>query len=652
MKIDRNQCNKVSFKSFHYENTALNDADEKYTKTAIWGINDLHGTLSSMAKLKTASDVFDKKFKNQDRLKVSSGDIGISSNPDKQKFCLSFLDKLGIMAATLGNHEFDVGFKTLSKLLKESPINFVAVNYELKNESTNFHEFGEISQKYNNNENTRIFDSFIVNENGHKYGFIGVLPEEMDSICAKFDSSGILIHNYIKTKYDIEEQIKKLEKQGVNKIILLSHMGSDTDRKLAQEINGIDIIQSAHSHDLVEEILFSPNGSPVAIIQAGENGENFSQLEIIFNSKGIIKSVQGGIKKIANMEETDESRKIENEINSKFGTTTPITEVLDKINSKKLYDKVVNIVYSIAWNKYLNEDDESNPLEYLFNYINSFPEKETPNENNTINLVKNKPTDISDKAFLAGMNYLLTKEELIKIQKEITAQNNLTETIEKKSAYAKYVANALKQQTDSDIAFVNISAIRNTPLTNLNERNIRTELLPLDDYPIKVELSEKEIINAIKISANQGNIPEMLQSSGLSFSFDNKLTLIQASITNSKGEEIKLNIKYPSDSKKFSAVYGSGFLYLGGLNYLSLKEKHIIKKYDKTFADYVISYINETKKTVTLEPQEELFWQLNYLNQNIPIKRGKEIQEEASKNNWVKVGNHTYEFINDKLQSI
>ena len=666
MRIGSKQRNNLSFKSLSYENKNLKNDNEEETKTAIFGINDVHGALSSMPKLKAASDIFDKQYRDRDQIKVSSGDIGISINPDKQKFCLSFLDKLGIQVASLGNHEFDCGFKMLSNLLKESRINFVATNFGFKDNIDQNNPFKQITAKYSNDNKAKIFESYILNQNNNQYGFIGTLPEEMDKICAKFDASGILVHDYETTKAEIKKQIKSLKEKGINKIILLSHMGINTDRKLAQELDGIDVIQSAHSHDLVEEVIPSPNGDPVIIIQSGENGLNYSQLEISFNKNGIIKSANGGIKKTAEIFDNKESKKIEEEINQKFGTTQPIKNIIDNRNAKRFYDKVVNIVYSMAWMDYLLNDDESNPLDYLLDYIEPkisnndqpiqtiFWDRKSVETNTTtdINCQDKKNLQISDKAFLAGYSSLLKKDYLLKLYDETIKENSPTDSLEKKTAFASYVANALKQETNSDLAFINISTIRNLPTESLSERDIRTEILPLDDYPIKVELTEKEIVSALKTSALQNAIPEMLQAKGLSFSFDDKLNLTSANIEKSNGEKIKLNIDSPSDDKKYSAVYGSGFLYLGGLNYLALKDKPIIQKYEETFADYFIQHLKKDKNPIILEPQEDLFWQFTYTKAGTTLKRGREIQQEALKNNWLNIGGHTYQMTDNKLTSL
>lgn len=75
---------------------------------------------------------------------------------------------------------------------------------------------------------------------------------------------------------DIQEQVQELKEQGVNKIFLLSHMGNQTDKIVAQKTQGIDVIIGGHTHELIkdvkegENLLYSLTGEPVVITEAGK----------------------------------------------------------------------------------------------------------------------------------------------------------------------------------------------------------------------------------------------------------------------------------------------------------------------------------------------------------------------------------------------
>ena len=100
---------------------------------------------------------------------------------------------------------------------------------------------------------------------------------------------------------DNNSDYDNLKKQGVNKIILLSHVGFGYDQRIARETDGIDIILGGHSHNLVEDVkpeynlFYSKSGEPVVITQAGRDGRYFGILNVEFDPKGILTKIQNNV---------------------------------------------------------------------------------------------------------------------------------------------------------------------------------------------------------------------------------------------------------------------------------------------------------------------------------------------------------------------
>lgn len=77
------------------------------------------------------------------------------------------------------------------------------------------------------------------------------------------------------------ELAAQLREQGANIIILLSHLGLDEDRKLAQEVqDDIDIIIGSHSHHVLSE---GERVGDVLIAQAGEFAEYLGRLDMTWD---------------------------------------------------------------------------------------------------------------------------------------------------------------------------------------------------------------------------------------------------------------------------------------------------------------------------------------------------------------------------------
>ena len=102
----------------------------------------------------------------------------------------------------------------------------------------------------------------------------------------------------------LEPVIAELQAQGVNKIVLLSHIGYVDDQALAAAIDGIDVIVGGHSHTLLSNtaedasgpyptVVDSPSGDPVLIVQDGAYGMYLGDLEVTFDADGVATSWQG-----------------------------------------------------------------------------------------------------------------------------------------------------------------------------------------------------------------------------------------------------------------------------------------------------------------------------------------------------------------------
>ena len=508
--------NSVAFGAINYENKTA--PGEVKTKTSLFCVTDIHGNFSAMSRLVTASKEFTQKYNSTqtDTFKISSGDIGLSSSEDRQRHSLDFLKKIGIDIATLGNHEFDVGSAKLAKIIKESPIKFVSSNFDVQVDNPLHALMSKCNFPDNKDSTKKIFKSYIETKlNGEKYGFIGSLPTDMDKVVTGFEKLKINVFDFDKTKKALAEEIKNLKKQGINKIIFASHLRDQQDEEIAKdkETAGIDVIIAGHSHKKIEKVVMSAANEPVVIMEAGENGANYSEMEVDFDKNGVIQKAVGEVKETKSHKEDAD---FEKETSKKYGSKEPIGQIIDGIGSTGTVD-------------------------------------------------------------------------------------------EKNAAMAGIVTDIFKQETGAQLAFTNISASRKIPDGSVSAREVITEIFPFEEALIKVKLTEKELIETLKISAEQPKFNMMLQSSGLRYTIDlnSPQKIKDVKIVDIQGKPVEsLNVENPSDKKTFTAVYVKGFLYSGGLGYTSLKDKPIIQEYSKTFNDYFIDYVKSQKEPIILKHHE------------------------------------------------
>lgn len=89
----------------------------------------------------------------------------------------------------------------------------------------------------------------------------------------------------------VAELAEHLREQGATIVAVLSHLGLEEDRALAQAVDGIDVIVGAHSHDLLEEPLVL-NGT--LIVQAGSYGSHLGRIDLeVDNASGHIVNRKG-----------------------------------------------------------------------------------------------------------------------------------------------------------------------------------------------------------------------------------------------------------------------------------------------------------------------------------------------------------------------
>ncbi|MBP3925020.1 bifunctional metallophosphatase/5'-nucleotidase [bacterium] len=267
----------------------VNSAPQNTIKTSIFNINDFHGKSINMERAIAVSNAFDndKKDKDVDKLKFSSGDIMLGEVEPTNKVAMLAQNYMGVMACTLGNHEYDM-LEKVGNLIPDMKYRLLACNVNLPPQ---------------NPYAKKVEKSYVQKVNGHEYGVIGTSPCDLFSRLKYrkvFDD--MHVHNISDTIKDIQKEIDKLKAKNINKIILLSHSGFAYDRKIAEETDGIDIILGGHSHDLIRDVepdynlLYSKSGEPVVITQAGRDGKYIDKLDVEFDKNtGILTKVRNSV---------------------------------------------------------------------------------------------------------------------------------------------------------------------------------------------------------------------------------------------------------------------------------------------------------------------------------------------------------------------
>ena len=260
-----------------------NSNSPKYVTTDIFYINDNHGRIGNMSRIYSAKELYDYQTKNStaDKLVLAAGDISAGADHNVARAANTYMNALGVEATSDGNHEYDENPPELADSKKGAKFKSLGMNLQIPK---------------GNPLDGVIEKSFVLEKNGHKYAIIGLAPPDLHERIRDNDSRRqIGVDDFEKTLKDVQTAVDDFKKQGINKVIVLSHCGLTKDQRLAKETSGIDVIVGGHTHDLlkgVEEgknLLTSKSNEPVVITQAGKDGEYFGDLKITWDDdKGVI----------------------------------------------------------------------------------------------------------------------------------------------------------------------------------------------------------------------------------------------------------------------------------------------------------------------------------------------------------------------------
>ncbi|MCX7720552.1 MAG: bifunctional metallophosphatase/5'-nucleotidase [Dictyoglomus thermophilum] len=260
-------------------------------------INDFHGRLqpyivkSISENIPVSGGAYLAYLINEERSKNPDGTILLSagdmfqgtpiSNIFKGEPVIKMMNYLKFDAMTIGNHEFDWGQEQLQAWIKSSNFPYLAAN---------------ILKDKNYLPNVKPY--IILERKGIKIAIIGLTTQE---------TAYIVKPDYVKDLTFVEPEkvlpnlIKEVKDQGAQLIIVLSHLGYDADKKLAENVQGIDVIVGGHSHTVVTKPVIVRG---TIIVQAGYNGIYLGVLDLKiqpetgivldFTKENILKTVFAG----------------------------------------------------------------------------------------------------------------------------------------------------------------------------------------------------------------------------------------------------------------------------------------------------------------------------------------------------------------------
>ncbi|ARD23314.1 bifunctional metallophosphatase/5'-nucleotidase [Shewanella japonica] len=200
-------------------------------------------------------------------------------------------------AMVLGNHEIDAGNSPVLAFLNRIEFPLLAGNMDLSQELED--KEGRLKHHpmlFDYDTEQQCAKVLIKPFYDKQIAIIGITLDQMPLI-ARPDPDTHFINAIDTTK----NTIAKLHQQGIYHIVVLSHLGLDQDRELAEKVDGISVIVGGHSHTLQGE--FSDLGlshteygeriNNTPIIHASKYAEVLGLAQIEFDESGLCLSLNG-----------------------------------------------------------------------------------------------------------------------------------------------------------------------------------------------------------------------------------------------------------------------------------------------------------------------------------------------------------------------
>ncbi len=231
------------------------------------------------ARLMTA--IGDAKARTNNHILVDGGDQfqgTLFYTYYKGMLAAEMMNQMGYDAMTVGNHEFDDGPEVLRGFVDSVQFPVLMSNADISGEA----QLADAIQK-----------SVIIERGGEKLGLIGLTPQDTPELASP--GPNVIFTDPVGA---VQQEVDRLTEEGVNKIIVLSHSGYNTDIRVAENTTGVDVIVGGHSNTLLGDMDGAAGSYPTmvgstAIVQAYAYGKFLGELNVTFDDEGNVTEAAG-----------------------------------------------------------------------------------------------------------------------------------------------------------------------------------------------------------------------------------------------------------------------------------------------------------------------------------------------------------------------
>ncbi len=188
---------------------------------------------------------------------------------------VGFLNRLGVDAAALGNHEFDWGIDTLRARIAEMHFPMLAANVFEKNGGPPSWARGWA----------------ILARDGIRVGVIGFITPDTPKVTLPQNVESL---RFAPPEQQVDSLVAHVRAQGAQLVVLLCHIGAEQDSlgtitgplaDLAQRARGVDAIVGGHEHTYV-----AGRVAGIPVVTAGTKGRGMGRIVLRWNGQRVLAS--------------------------------------------------------------------------------------------------------------------------------------------------------------------------------------------------------------------------------------------------------------------------------------------------------------------------------------------------------------------------
>lgn len=276
---------------------------------------------------------------------VSAGDYvqgAALGSITKGESIIKIMNAVGYDVTTIGNHEFDYGIDQMKHLMSELKADVVCCN------------FTDLSDKL-------LFPPYVIKQFGDvKVAFVGAAtPTTFTSSTPTYfeDSKGNLIYSFHAEDCfkRIEKTAKEARSNGADYVIVLSHLGDDTEIDnsvdMIRATSGIDAVLDGHQHHIINQTVSNKSGKPIHLASTGTAFLRMGKLTINTNGEINVELIRTSDYKNQSEEVAKVIEDIETQLEDRINAVVGYTEiplVMFKFNDRETRRGETNLADLLA----------------------------------------------------------------------------------------------------------------------------------------------------------------------------------------------------------------------------------------------------------------------------------------------------------------